>query len=166
MTKFSFVSLGCPKNLVDTEIIALNLVNAGFEFVAEGDEDVIIVNTCSFLKSARDETYSEIAKQLMRKSYGDIDKVFVAGCILRSHYSGLLERFPQIDGVIPFPIDSEGGVLENFIGDLKIDSRILLTQNHTAYLRISYGCDNKCTYCLIPQIRGGYRSRPVDDIIA
>lgn len=150
---------------MDSEIITTNLLNSNYQLVPEGDENFTIINTCSFIRTAREETYNEITKALRRKRCGEIEKVFVAGCILQSHFAELENKFYGIDGYIQYPIKEGLDNLDELLEGAIRERGVILTVPHTAYLRISYGCDNNCSYCLIPKIRGRYRSRPIEEVV-
>jgi len=155
MYKFSIVSLGCPKNLVDSERIVRRMELEGNIFQTELDGcDTVILNTCGFIDSARREAREYIDSLVDLKRQGRIRRIVVRGCM--TQFEGiepLQKELPQVD-------DWFG--VEN---DLK-ESRHLLTEKHVAYLRIADGCDRHCTYCTIPRIRGPFRSRPMEELLA
>lgn len=149
------ISLGCPKNLVDTERLLARFQDEGYQVVYDLDKaDIVLINTCGFIAPAIAESTSEIARALELKKNGQISSVIVAGCLVQRQRKKLQEDFPEIDRFITL----------KELPDEKY-ARLQVTLPHTAYLKIADGCDNKCSYCTIPSIRGGYRSRPEDDII-
>jgi len=170
--KVFIVSLGCPKNLTDSEVMAGELAAAGWELTPEeAGADAALLNTCAFLGSAVEESESEIRRLLALKARGEIKKVMVAGCLVEREKEGLLTRFPGLDALVGIHALADAAeALEknkNYIlpsGGLISAPRLKtrLTAPHSAYLKISDGCDNRCAYCLIPSIRGAFRSKPVE----
>ncbi len=176
--KVGVISLGCVKNRVDTEEMLSFLQNDGFEFVNEADKaDILVVNTCGFIASAKEESIDAILEMAEYKKNGPCKLLCVTGCLAQRYGDELLEQIPEIDvltGVSQYP------KLPEFIRDaLKGQrtgttqrgedftgcGRVLTTAPYTAYVRVSEGCDNRCAYCAIPLIRGGFRSRPEEDIL-
>jgi ribosomal protein S12 methylthiotransferase len=166
------ISLGCPKNLVDAERIAARLKAKGYKIVNRQGE-TILINTCSFITTARREARLVIRSALGRKRRGEAQKVVLAGCMVESHRQELQAQFNQIDGYISLTeIDRSAEIVA---GEKNNDSQLtfrtisgpreLLTKPHLAYLKISEGCDNRCSYCRIPGIRGNYRSRELADVV-
>jgi len=189
---FSIISLGCPKNLVDSEQICAQLADIGLRFTPrlEGS-DLVVVNTCGFLASAREESLKTIYEVLELKRQGFVGKVIVTGCFAQYEGEKLLERCPGVDRVVGVWGESQIGELaeELLDGGSQADSRILLpsppecpescpggqavfpsrmrlTAPHVAYLKIAEGCDRFCTFCTIPKIRGKYVSRPLEELVA
>lgn len=175
MAKVTLVSLGCPKNLVDSEGALGEVVAAGHELVADpSDADVVIVNTCGFIESAREESVQAIEDAVALKESGTCQAVVVIGCLSQRYGELLIDAEPGIDAVLG--VGHVGrlrkAINDALIGEEVIDdrrpprawkeprSRIRSTPPWTAYLKISDGCDNRCSYCAIPDIRGRYRSRP------
>lgn len=177
--KVGFVSLGCPKNLIDTEIMLYKLSEAGFEVVPEDiDADVVVINTCAFIKEAKQEAIDNILDVAWLKKNRSLKGIVVAGCLVQRFGEEVLSELPEVDAVI-----GVGGALRivdavkaayngekfSFIpnpDDIPLEgNRVVTTPEHFAYLKIAEGCDNKCAYCVIPSIRGGFRSRPMLDII-
>jgi ribosomal protein S12 methylthiotransferase len=149
------ISLGCPKNLVDTERLLARFQQEGYRIVNDlSQSDTVLINTCGFIAPAIAESETEIAEALELKKSGKIRSVIVAGCLVQRRLKKLQEDFPEIDKFIDL----------KSLPDEKY-ARLQVTLPHTAYLKIADGCDNCCSYCTIPSIRGGYRSRPEDDII-
>ncbi|MBR4874504.1 MAG: 30S ribosomal protein S12 methylthiotransferase RimO [Clostridia bacterium] len=178
-TSIGIVSLGCPKNRVDTENMLGILGENGYEIVADPSlADIIIVNTCGFIDSAKEESINTVLEMAEFKK----DKcrlLIMTGCLAERYHSEILDEMPEVDAVlgtgdyykiaevIKTAKEGERCVLAGHIDDEIPEGlpRILSTGSHTAYLKIADGCDNKCTYCVIPKLRGKYRSRPLDDIL-
>jgi len=169
MSKVSAISLGCPKNLVDTEIMLGTLRDKGYEFTFNPDEAaVLIINTCAFLEKAREESISIIAENI-----GKYEKLIVAGCLVQLHGEKLLDEFPEIDHLIGVGKIEE--IYQAIVDEKQVClgerlhqraySRIISTLPHTAYVKIADGCNNCCSYCLIPTLRGKYQSRDMEGII-
>ncbi|OGF44332.1 MAG: ribosomal protein S12 methylthiotransferase RimO [Candidatus Firestonebacteria bacterium RIFOXYA2_FULL_40_8] len=181
MPTVSVISLGCAKNLVDTEVMLGSLRKSGFEIANEqGIADVILINTCSFLSDSRKEAGAEIRLAVKNRKKGAV--VAVAGCFVGSHGGELKKLFPKVDIFLSFSDIPEAGKIclaalskggkvktekddKTFIYNSKMP-RALATLPHYAYVKISDGCDNCCAYCLIPSIRGHFRSRKMEDIVA
>ena len=178
--KISLVSLGCPKNQVDGEMMLGELKEKGFEILENVDgSDVVIVNTCGFIESAKQEAIDTILDMAELKKEGTVGKILVTGCLAERYKEQLREEIPEIDGVIGIGANSDiASVVEKLCqGDIyecypdkqllsMNGERELLNPSYYAYLKIAEGCSNHCTYCAIPLIRGEYRSRQFEDIIA
>lgn len=179
--KFALISLGCSKNLVDSENFIGILINKkGFEVTSELSEaEIIIVNTCGFIGDAKKESIETILEVSEFKQTGKLKKLIVTGCLAQRYAEDILKELPEVDAVIGTgEIDKIEKVVDeifagkksvetssmNFLADANTD-RVLTTASHTAYLKISEGCDRKCTYCIIPQLRGRLRSRTIEDIL-
>lgn len=177
--KIGFVSLGCPKNLTDTETMIGLLKN---EYILETNPenaDIIIVNTCGFIESAKQESIDTIIEMGQYKQTGNLKKLIVTGCLAQRYSTEILEQLPEVDAVAGTAsfIDIKTVLDEAFNGEKRIFMRdineavpenlprVLATPHYSAYLKIADGCNNKCTYCVIPQIRGKYRSRTVESIV-
>ncbi len=177
--KVGMVSLGCPKNQCDAELMLSKIAKAGFKLVGEaGLADVVIINTCGFIQSAKEEAIEEIFEAIERKKDGINKKIIVTGCLAERYKEQLEEEFPEIDGIIGI---SRNDDIVEAINSVMLDKRVvaysskelhnmegdrmLSTLPHYAYLRIADGCDNCCTYCAIPLIRGRFRSREMEKII-
>jgi len=156
--KYKILNLGCPKNLVDGEILA-GVLSSDSSHISIPDGSLII-NTCSFIASARAEAISEIRNAVSMKRRGEISKVYVTGCMVKSHIDEI-KSIDGIDGIIE-PVFTWERLFER--AEL-FHNRILASNPRTAYVRIADGCNKRCSYCLIPTIRGQYRSRKMDDII-
>ena len=180
MTKIGFISLGCSKNLVDTEVMLHKLYSAGFEITPEESEaEIIIVNTCGFIESAKGESIENILDAESLKKYGKCKHIIATGCLVERYGESVMQEMPELDAILG--VGSIGDIVdacqavmrgEKFVS-LKDKNtsplggdRILTTDPHTAYLKVAEGCDNCCTYCAIPLIRGKFRSRKIEDIVA
>ena len=173
--KVFVTSLGCPKNLTDTEKMSALSVKRGFEIsFDEESSDHALLNTCGFIGPAIEESHEHIKYLLQLKAEGVFDKVVVAGCLANRCGEALLRNYPDLDGVVGIGDQdkiaevfdsSERSFLCKYQKNLVLEPKLQVTLPHTAYLKIADGCDNKCTYCTIPLIRGGYRSKPKNDII-
>ena len=206
--KIGFVSLGCPKNLVDSEVMMGMLTRAGAELVCRPeDADIIVVNTCSFIETAQQESVNTILEMVGHKTQGRARKLVVAGCLVERFRDAIREGIPEVDAVIgtgelekilpasgmvvppaasPFPIlpsraegqarlaqgrfsreswDGAIADLPNYLYD-ESTPRVLSTPRHTAYIKIAEGCDHPCSFCIIPQLRGRFRSRRFESVVA
>lgn len=157
--KIGFVSLGCSKNLVDTEMMIKFYEERGYEIVSNPAEaEVIVINTCGFIESAKQEAIDTILEMAEYKEHGSCTTLIVTGCLVERYLEELEEELPEVDLFIP--IREYDKIFE------KLDySKRKITTDNFAYLKIAEGCSNFCTYCAIPYIRGKYVSRPFDDII-
>lgn len=178
--KVGFVSLGCSKNLVDTETMLARLSSAGFEITPEETEaDVIVINTCAFIESAKKESIDSILDIAWLKEHRSLKGIVVTGCLAERYRDDVLREIPEVDAVLGVGgeekiVEAVNSVLENNKFTDYSDKensklggeRIVTTPEYTAYLKIAEGCDNRCTYCAIPLIRGGFRSRSMEDIIS
>lgn len=178
--KIGLVSLGCPKNLVDSETMLGLLTGAGFTITnREQEADVLIVNTCSFINDAKEESIKTILELARYKQVGSCRAIVVAGCLAQRYPRELTVEMPEIDcllgtGAVPEIVRAVRAVLAGeklrltgapgCLQDYSMP-RLRSTPPYTAFLKIAEGCDNRCSYCVIPSIRGPYRSRPVDDIV-
>ena len=180
MYKIGFVSLGCPKNLTDTETM-LGLLGDKFEIVTDPFQaEIIIVNTCGFIESAKQESINTILEMSQYKETGVLKKLIVTGCLAQQYRDIILEEIPETDAVVGTGSYQDiVGVLEDVLNDKRpvvagdINGeipenlpKIQATPSYTAYLKIAEGCDNHCTYCIIPFLRGKYRSRTPENILA
>lgn len=180
MLKIALESLGCSKNLMDAEIMTGILKEKGYEFVEEFDEaDIIIVNTCGFIRDAKQESIDTIVELSQLKEVGKLKYLIVTGCLAQRYADELLEEIPEIDAIVGTGnfmniseiidrLESEKNVTE--IGNIEFAfdetlPRYVSTPEHMAYLKIGEGCSNHCTYCIIPKLRGKYRSRKIEDIV-
>lgn len=179
--KIGMVSLGCPKNQVDAEMMLANLIADGFELTNdETQADAIIVNTCGFIEDAKREAIDNILEVAQLKKSGKLKALIVTGCLAQRYKKEMQADLPEIDAIVTLgqneniarivrdAINSKEQLLfSSSVSDMALSGdRILTTPQYMAYLKIAEGCDNCCTYCAIPKIRGRYRSRQLDDIIA
>ena len=183
-SKIGFVSLGCPKNLVDTEVMLKRLDNAGYEIV--GDEtqaDAIVINTCAFIQSAKEEAIESILDVAWLKKNRSLRGIVVCGCLAQRYADEIVKELPEVDAVVGVGslgniVDAVAYVLsgrrdaEGALVDVAPPEslalggeRVVTTPSYTAYLKIAEGCDNRCSYCAIPGIRGSFRSRPMEDVL-
>ncbi|MBO4972594.1 MAG: 30S ribosomal protein S12 methylthiotransferase RimO [Clostridia bacterium] len=178
--KIGFVSLGCPKNRCDTEVMLKELVDAGYEITPEEtDADIIVINTCAFIESAKREAIDNILDIAWLKKNHSLKGIVVTGCLTERYREEILKEFPEVDAVLG--VGSIHNIVEavNEVAAGKRYSsfedknevrlggdRVLSTPEYTAYIKIAEGCNNRCTYCAIPYIRGKMRSRDMDSIIA
>lgn len=178
--KVALLSLGCAKNLINSEQMLCLLADAGFEIVPSAEEaDAAIVNTCGFIDSAKMEAIENILSLGQLKKVGDLKKIIVTGCLSERYKDQLLEEMPEIDAIIGTGNYAEiVEVLEQaFESDRQISrygdinapvdevGRIVITGGSWAYIKIAEGCDNRCAYCVIPSLRGKFRSRPMENIL-
>lgn len=178
--KIGFVSLGCPKNLTDTETM-IGIVAKDHEIVATPeDADIIIINTCGFIDDAKQESIDTIIEMGKYKEMGSLSKLIVTGCLAQRYADEIFDELPEVDAVVgtagyndirdiieQVAADRKVRHLPDINREIKTDAeRILATPTYSAYLKIADGCDNKCTYCIIPQLRGKYRSRAMEDIVS
>ena len=179
--KVGFISLGCAKNQVDCEQMMFRMQEAGFEVLPYLDgADLVIINTCGFIDSAKSEAIDHILAMGQLKAEGRIGKILVTGCLAQRYQQMILDELPEVDGVlgtgsyfdvVPAALEllEEGKSVSRY-GDINAPlyecGRILTTPSYYAYLKISEGCSNRCAYCVIPQLRGKYRSRQMEDVLA
>lgn len=178
--KVAVVSLGCAKNQVDAEMMMAKLAEAGYAFVEEpGVSDIVLLNTCGFITAAKEEAIEWLNELITLKNEGRIKYIVVTGCLSERYRDEFEREYPEVDAVIG--IAEYGNIAEIFAEMSKKGEqicrygkkedhsmegkRIISTLPHYAYLRIADGCDNCCTYCAIPMIRGRYRSRPIENIV-
>jgi ribosomal protein S12 methylthiotransferase len=174
------VSLGCPKNLVDSEVMLGHLQKAGHEIVSDGNARVVVVNTCGFIDRAKEESVESILEQVERKKRGEIERVVVAGCMVQKYGRELAAEIPEVDAFLGLdelehaPSAAVGlPTLPRFtdkpLATRLYDERaprVLSKRRGYAYLKVGEGCDNPCTFCTIPQMRGRQRSRSIDSLLA
>jgi ribosomal protein S12 methylthiotransferase len=177
MIKVGFVSLGCPKNLVDSEVMMGILAREGYELTPRADEaEVLVVNTCSFIEPAQKESVDAILEMAEHKKFGAARKLIVAGCLVERFREQILEQVPEVDAVVG--TGEVERILEAVEGDLRVlpaqppaflyhdlTPRIITTPRHAAYIKIAEGCDHPCTFCIIPQLRGKFRSRRFESVV-
>jgi ribosomal protein S12 methylthiotransferase len=177
MTKVGFISLGCPKNLVDSEVMMGILAREGYELTARADEaEILVVNTCSFIEAAQKESVDAILEMAEHKKFGAAKKLIVAGCLVERYRDQILEQVPEVDAVVG--TGEVERILEAVDGDLRVlpaappaflyhdlTPRVITTPRHAAYIKIAEGCDHPCTFCIIPQLRGKFRSRRFESVV-
>ena len=178
--KIGFISLGCPKNEVDAERMLYKLTEAGFELVdVPYEADVVIINTCAFIDDAKQEAIDNILEMAELKKDGSIRKIIVTGCLAERYQAEVRREMPEVDAVLGLGCNGDivdavrrvmaDDVIESFPPktDLSLEGERLLTSPpYWAYLKIAEGCSNACSYCIIPSIRGPYRSRDMESIVA
>ena len=168
--KVNIITLGCSKNLVDSEVLSGQLVANDFNVVHENekfDHNIVVVNTCGFIDRAKEESVNTILEQVAFKKKGKLDKVFVTGCLSERYREDLKKEIPEVDawfGTLELPF-----ILQAFNADYKKDllgERLLSTPKHYAYLKISEGCNRTCSFCAIPLMRGQHVSKPIEELVA
>src|SRR3989441_7800914 len=185
MTKVGFISLGCPKNLVDSEVMMGQLQQNGYEITADATEaDTVVVNTCGFIESAKQESIEAILEAARLKTNGKATRLIVAGCLVERYRDELKAEMPEVDAFIgtsqindilsvcdpktnirSLPVIALGKQSATYLYD-ESTPRILATPSHYAYIKIAEGCDRPCAFCFIPQMRGHFRSRRFGSIVA
>ena len=180
--RYAFVSLGCPKNTVDSERMLGKLAQDGYALQRDADgADVVVINTCGFIDSAREESLSVIREMLEMKSRGRVGSVVVAGCLAERNRDMLLEQVPGVDQIVGvFARDEIAAAVDRAVGHreeqrsvfrpapvraLDDSARLRITPRHYAYLKISEGCDRLCTFCAIPKMRGKHATKPIEEVI-
>jgi ribosomal protein S12 methylthiotransferase len=179
--KIFFLSLGCPRNLVDSEIMLGILKKKGFKIIDEPrNAQIAIVNTCTFIDEATQQTIDTIFDLCQLKQTATLEKVIVCGCFVQRFGKELTRKLPEVDGFVGInEIESIDKVVEKVLKEKSIfycfkgnhfiyrknSPRLLITPQYSTYLKISEGCRQSCSYCIIPKVKGGYRSRPIDDIV-
>ena len=184
--KVGFVSLGCPKNQLDTEVMLHEVLSAGYEITPEETEaDVVIINTCGFIENAKKEAIDNILDIAWLKKNRDLKAIIVTGCLAERYRESILDEFEEVDAVLGV------GSIHNIVEAIEAvtvkkkkgskrryssfedkntvrlgGDRVLTTPEYTSYLKIAEGCDNRCAYCAIPMIRGKFRSRPMEELVA
>lgn len=179
MVRVGMVSLGCPKNQVDAEMMLNRLQQNGYQLVSDtGNCDVVVINTCGFIQSAKEEAIENIIEFINLKNEGKIKAIIITGCLAERYRDEILNEMPEIDAVVGIGSNDniceiissalEGNKVQQY-GEKEALSlcggRVLSTLPYYAYLKIAEGCDNCCTYCAIPLIRGRFRSKPMEEVI-
>ncbi len=168
--KVNIITLGCSKNLVDSEVLSGQLQANEIDVVHENkknDHNIVVVNTCGFIDKAKEESVNTILEQVAMKKKGKLDKVYVTGCLSERYRNDLMNEIPEVDawfGTLELPL-----ILQQFNADYKKDllgERLLATPKHYAYLKISEGCNRTCSFCAIPLMRGQHISRTIEDLVA
>ena len=179
MANIGFISLGCAKNQVDCERMMYRVQEAGFAVQPDVvGSDVVVINTCGFIDSAKSEAIEYILQMAQLKEQGLIGKILVTGCLSQRYQQDILHELPEVDGVLGTGSYTEivpaiekllSGEAVQLFGSIDAPEletgRILTTPEHYAYLKIAEGCDNRCAYCIIPYLRGKFRSRQMDDVL-
>ncbi len=180
MYRISVVSLGCSKNLIDSELMMGILKEKEYEITEDYSEaDIIIVNTCGFIDQAKEESINTILEVAEQKKHGKCKSLIVAGCLSERYRDDILNELPEVDGILGTGNIEEiseiiakalSGERVASFGDIDCEysegiERDVMTPGHSAYIKISEGCDNLCTYCIIPKLRGKYRSRKMESIL-
>lgn len=167
--KVNIITLGCSKNMVDSEVLSGQLLANEIDVVHENnklDHNIVVVNTCGFIDKAKEESINTILEQVELKRRGKLDKVYVTGCLSERYKNNLEAEIPEVDaffGTMELPL-----ILKQFEADYKaelIGERLLATPSHYAYLKISEGCNRTCSFCAIPLMRGQHISRPIDELV-
>jgi ribosomal protein S12 methylthiotransferase len=167
--KVNIITLGCSKNMVDSEVLSGQLKANDFDVVHENsklDHNIVVVNTCGFIDKAKEESINTILDQVELKKKGKLDKVYVTGCLSERYKQNLEEEIPEVDaffGTMELP-----GLLAVLNADYKtelVGERLLSTPSHYAYMKISEGCNRTCSFCAIPLMRGGHRSKPIEELV-
>ncbi|MCB1043385.1 MAG: 30S ribosomal protein S12 methylthiotransferase RimO [Acidobacteria bacterium] len=177
MKRVGLLSLGCAKNLVDSEVILGELQGQGYEVTPDADDaDVVIVNTCGFIDQAKEESIDAILEMAELKKKGRLQKLIVAGCLSQRYHDEMAQEMPEVDVFLGTNAARdiathlrEGATAPVWSPDFLYSAaskRVLTTPKHSAYVKISEGCDHTCSFCIIPHLRGGHRSRSIDDICA
>lgn len=178
--KVGMVSLGCPKNRVDSEVMLGLLEDAGYQLTPEADDaEVLIVNTCGFIDAAKQESIDTILEMNNYRENGQLKALVMAGCLSQRYQQHLWDELPEVDAMVGTGefhriVEAVEGALvgarPGFWGEMPVSGverpRRLTTPSYTAYVKIAEGCDHSCAFCAIPQMRGGYRSRPLADVVA
>src|SRR6202007_1206344 len=177
MPKVGFISLGCPKNLVDSEVMMGILAREGYELTPRADEaDILVVNTCSFIEPAQKESVDAILEMAEHKKFGGAKLLIWAGCLVERYRDKILEQVPEVDAVVG--TGEVERILEAVEGELRVlpaqppsflyhdlTPRVITTPKHQAYIKIAEGCDHPCSFCIIPQLRGAFRSRRFESVV-
>lgn len=178
--KVSFISLGCDKNRVNTEQMMALCVDAGMTLQGDPEgSDVVVINTCGFIDSAKSEAIDNILQMGALKEAGLVDRILVTGCLSQRYSEEIMSELPEVDGIMGTAnygqiVEAVNEVMQgkpcrhfaDINGAVEELPRILTTPVHYAYLRIAEGCSNRCAYCVIPSLRGKYRSRPMEEVLA
>lgn len=177
--KVGMISLGCPKNQIDAEIMLARLKDKGFALTADaGLADVVIINTCGFIEDAKKESIENILEMAQLKKEKRIKGIVVTGCLAQRYFNEMSEEFPEVNCILSVGNESDIIIAVNAAYEgkkLKLESapekleisgkRIITTLPFYSYIKIAEGCDNRCSYCIIPYLRGRYRSRPIEEIV-
>ncbi|OSZ78430.1 30S ribosomal protein S12 methylthiotransferase RimO [Chitinophagaceae bacterium IBVUCB1] len=167
--KVNIITLGCSKNMVDSEVLSGQLNANGINVAHESnkqDHNIVVVNTCGFIDKAKEESVNTILEQVELKKEGKLDKVYITGCLSERYRNDLMNEIPEVDawfGTMELPL-----ILKQFDADYKselVGERLLSTPKHYAYLKISEGCNRTCAFCAIPLMRGGHISKTIEEVV-
>ena len=164
--RINVITLGCSKNIYDSEILMGQLKASGKDVVHEKDGQIVVVNTCGFIDNAKEESVDTILDAVRSKKNGQVDKVFVTGCLSERYKDDLKKEIPDVDdyfGTRDLPL-----LLKALGADYRkelIGERLTTTPQHYAYLKISEGCDRPCSFCAIPLMRGSHKSKPIEELV-
>ncbi|MHB8930860.1 MAG: 30S ribosomal protein S12 methylthiotransferase RimO, partial [Melioribacteraceae bacterium] len=166
--KISVITLGCSKNTVDSERLMSQFKLNKFDLIDDPNQaDSIVINTCGFIDAAKEESVNTILSAIEMKKQGKIKKVVVAGCLSERYMNDLRKEIPEVDAF--FGTEAYEGIVNEFGGNLKYEllgERVITTPKHFAYLKISEGCDNPCSFCAIPLMRGLHKTKPIEELVA
>ena len=165
--KINVITLGCSKNIYDSEVLMGQLKASGKDVVHEEEGNIVVINTCGFIDNAKEESVNTILDNIKRKETGELDKVFVTGCLSERYKPDLQEEIPQVDQY--FGTSELPQLLKALEADYKhelLGERITTTPKNYAYFKISEGCDRPCSFCAIPLMRGKHRSTPIEDLVS
>ena len=180
MARIGFISLGCAKNQVDCERMMYRVQDAGHEVTMDpAGCDVVVINTCGFIDSAKSEAIDNILQTAQLKDAGMVGKILVTGCLSQRYQHQILEQMPEVDGVLGtgsyhriVPVieallsdDVEVEIFDSIDEPELETGRVMTTPEYFAYIKVAEGCDNRCSYCVIPSLRGKFRSRTMDDVL-
>lgn len=160
------ITLGCSKNIYDSEVLMGQLRASGKEVVHEKEGNIVVINTCGFIDNAKEESVNTILEQIQKKQAGEVDKVYVTGCLSQRYKPDLEKEIPQVDqyfGTTDLPQLLK--VLEADYQHELVGERILTSPKHYAYMKIAEGCDRPCSFCAIPLMRGKHKSTPIEDLV-
>ena len=164
--RINVITLGCSKNIYDSEVLMGQLRASGKEVVHEKEGNIVVINTCGFIDNAKEESVNTILEQIQKKETGAVDKVYVTGCLSERYKPDLEKEIPQVDqyfGTTDLPQLLK--VLEADYQHELVGERILTSPKHFAYMKIAEGCDRPCSFCAIPLMRGKHRSTPIEDLV-
>ncbi|WP_166965655.1 30S ribosomal protein S12 methylthiotransferase RimO [Yeosuana marina] len=164
--KINVVTLGCSKNVYDSEVLMGQLKASGKDVVHEEEGNIVVINTCGFINNAKEESINTILEFMQKKEDGDVDKVFVTGCLSERYKPDLQKEIPNVDAY--FGTTELPGLLKALGADYKhelIGERLTTTPKNYAYLKIAEGCDRPCSFCAIPLMRGKHKSTPIEDLV-
>ena len=164
--RINVVTLGCSKNVYDSEVLMGQLKASGKDVVHEEEGNIVVINTCGFIANAKEESINTILSYVAQKEAGEVDKVFVTGCLSERYRGDLAAEIPEVDayfGTMELP-----GLLAVLNADYKAEllgERLLSTPSHYAYMKISEGCNRTCSFCAIPLMRGAHKSKTIEELV-